>query len=64
MATKKPPTEEQRDASFYFYHCAHGASNTPCPYHFPEGSPEMPHNWMDTYVPPGPPGATDEAAIG
>jgi hypothetical protein len=53
----------EKDASWFFYHCAHGASNSPCPYHFPEDSPVMPDNWAETYVSPGPPGITDTVAV-
>lgn len=33
-----------------YYACACGTSNTPCAEHHP-GAPEMPDDWMETYVP-------------
>jgi len=51
------------NSPWFYYVCADGASNTPCPTHFP-GAEAVPDNWLETYVSPTPPGSADEASIG
>ncbi len=62
MSDQSTPTGEH-DSATYYYVCADGASNTPCPVHFPGAQP-MPDNWMDEYKSPTPQGITDATSVG
>lgn len=74
---EEEPVQDRSDRSpMYFYNCAHGASNNPCPIHFggfdandePLHKP-MAENWYETYKPPPPedpdadPGLTDSVSV-
>lgn len=62
MATKDKAGD---DSGRYYYHCAHGASNDPCPEGcFPRDAKKMPANWLKTYEPETPPGVTDASNLG
>lgn len=69
LPTKNPEVQSQ-SSGFFFYSCAHGASNEPCPEHHP-GQPVMPQDWMKTYQPATPDqpevlpgGIHDSASVG
>lgn len=63
VMTQSEMSKDKMDQSpLFFYNCAHGASNDPCPEHFP-GQEKMPKDWLATYKPPVSPGLSDSVLV-